>query len=229
MNQEGQRLRGFEVNTLTVIANESYQQFADSLQREIEDDGFQFGVVPDYLFAGVAVHTGDGTQQPLGFDASKVLAEHLRAQMLIDAKGKVQDSLGRAIKDNTLALPPAMEAQRQQILDMLRKVAGKLEIKNADERRQVPVRRAVLDSPEFQALWDRIKFKTTYRVQFDNEKFRDCINVVIQAPPISKTRLQWRKAGMEIGQAGIVAREREGAYLVVLNEDDMRLERLCQV
>ena len=28
----------------------------------------------------------------------------------------------------------------------------------------------MLDSEEFKALWDRIKHKTTYRVQFDNEK-----------------------------------------------------------
>jgi type III restriction enzyme len=224
VNQDGQRLRGFEVNTLTVIANESYQEFADSLQKEIEADGYQFGIVDDHLFAGVAVDQTDGTQKPLGFDASKVLADHLRAQKLIDSKGRVQDGLRVALKDGTLTLPPELEAQRQQIVDILRKVAGKLEIKNADERRQVPVRRAVLDSPEFKALWDRVKYKTTYRVQFDNEKLiRDCITAVLHAPPVSKTRLQWRKAGMEIGQAGIVATEREGAYLVVLNEDDIEL------
>ena len=224
VNQDGQRLRGFEVNTLTVIANESYQQFADSLQKEIEEDGFQFGVVPDHLFAGVAVRQADGSSKPLGFDASKVLAEHLRAQKLIDAKGKVQDSLRQALKDNTLNLPPELEAHRAQVLELLKKVAGKLEIKNADERRSVPVRRAVLDSPEFKALWDRIKYKTTYRVHFDNERLiRDCISAVIAAPPISKVRLQWRKAGMEIGQAGVVAREGKGAELVVLDEGDIEL------
>jgi type III restriction enzyme len=46
---------------------------------------------------------------------------------------------------------------------------------------------------------------------------------VIQAPPISKTRLQWRKAGMEIGKAGVTAVERKGADMVVLNEDDIEL------
>ncbi len=224
VNQEGQRLRGFEVNTLTVIANESYQEFADNLQKEIEEDGFQFGVVPDHLFAGVAVQRPDGTQQPLGFEASKVLADYLRAQNLIDAKGKVQDGLRLALKDNTLPLPPELEAQRAQVLELLKKVAGKLQIKNADERRSVPVRRAVLDSPEFKALWDRIKYKTTYRVHFDNDRLiRDCITAVMQAPPISKVRLQWRKAGMEIGQAGVIAQERGGAALVVLDEGDIEL------
>ena len=52
---------------------------------------------------------------------------------------------------------------------MLRKLVGRLEIKDADERRSVRPRQAVLQSAEFKALWDRIKHKTTYRVEFDNE------------------------------------------------------------
>ncbi len=38
VNQQGERLRGFEINTLTVIATESYEEFAENLQREIEKD-----------------------------------------------------------------------------------------------------------------------------------------------------------------------------------------------
>ncbi|ANB78080.1 restriction endonuclease subunit R (plasmid) [Paraburkholderia phytofirmans OLGA172] len=225
VNQDGQRLRGFEVNTLTVIATESYQQFAENLQRDIErETGIQFGVVPDHLFAVVAVTQADGKQAPLGFDASKTLADYLKAQGYIDAKGKVQDTLKKALKDNTLALPTEFEPHRAQIAELLRKASGKLEIKNADERRSVPVRRAVLDSPEFKALWDRIKQKTTYRVQFDNDKLiGDCIKALTDAPPIAKTRLQWRKAGMAIGKAGVEATERGGADIVNLNEADIEL------
>ena len=46
VNQEGLRLRGFDINTLTVIATESYEQFAENLQKEIEKDtGIRFGVI----------------------------------------------------------------------------------------------------------------------------------------------------------------------------------------
>src|SRR3546814_1321035 len=38
VNQQGERLRGFEINTLTVVATESYETFADNLQKEIEAD-----------------------------------------------------------------------------------------------------------------------------------------------------------------------------------------------
>ena len=45
VNQQGERLRGFEINTLTVIATESYEQFAEKLQKDYEDAGIDFGVV----------------------------------------------------------------------------------------------------------------------------------------------------------------------------------------
>ena len=75
--------------------------------------------------------------------------------------------------------------------EILRKLAGKLDIKNADERKTIKTRQAVLHSEEFKALWNRIKHKTTYRVQFDNEGLiQNCIKAIAEAPPITKTRLQ---------------------------------------
>jgi type III restriction enzyme len=72
-------------------------------------------------------------------------------------------------------LPDAFAAQRTQVLELLRKVSGRLEVKNADERKLVVLckgadGKAITLGDEFKALWDRIKHKTTYRVQFDNAK-----------------------------------------------------------
>ncbi|OIR05966.1 type III restriction enzyme, res subunit [mine drainage metagenome] len=229
VNQEGQRLRGFDINTLTVIATESYEQFADNLQKEIEaDTGIRFGIVQDHQFAAVVVKGVDGKEAPLGFEKSKALWAHLMAQGYIDAKGKVQDSLKVALKNGTLVVPAEFEAQRAQIAEMLRKLSGKLEIKNADERKQIRTRQAVLNSPEFKALWDRIKHKTTYRVQFDNEKLiHNCVDVLRSDQfQITKTRLQWRKADISIGKGGIDAKEKKGADIVTLNEGDIELPDL---
>jgi type III restriction enzyme len=228
VNQNGDRLRGFEVNTLTVIAMESYEQFAENLQKEIEDStGILFGIVEQHNFAAIAVSAPDGTVKPLGFEQSKVLWEALKAAGHIDAKGKVQDSLKKALKDGTLQLPPAFAAQHDQITTVLKKLAGRLEIKNADDRRQVRTRQAVLHSAEFKALWERIKHKTTYRVAFDNAKLvESCTHALREAPAVAKTRLQWRKADIAIGKAGVDATEREGAGTVVLDEGDIELPDL---
>ena len=233
VNQSGERVRGFDVNTLTVIATEDYEQFAENLQKEIEaDTGIRFGIVEQHQFAAIAVPGADGQIVPLGVEKSKALWEHLKAAGHIDAKGKVQDSLKKALKEGTLVLPAEFEAQKGQIAEVLRKVSGRLDIKNADERRQVPLRKgkdgkAVYLSDDFKALWDRIKHQTTYRVQFDNAKLvTDCIAALQKAPVIAKARLQWRKADISIGKAGVAATEKAGAATVVLDEADIELPDL---
>ena len=228
VNQNGERLRGFEVNTLTVIATEGYQQFADNLQKEIEaDTGIRFGVVEQHQFAAIAVLGEDGEAAPLGFDQSKALWEHLKARGYVDTQGKVQDSLRAALKNRTLDLPDQFAAQHGQIADILRKLSGRFDIKNADERRTVRARPAVLDSPEFKALWERIKHQTTYRVRFDDEKLvESCTRALRDAPPIARTRLRWRTADLAIGKAGVEATERDGAATVVLDEADVELPDL---
>ena len=71
------------------------------------------------------------------------------------------------------------------------------------------------------------KHKTTYRVEFDNERLiEQCITAVNNAPPIAKTRLQWRKADLAIGRAGVEATEVGTAAPVVIDEQDLELPDL---
>jgi type III restriction enzyme len=225
VNQQGERLRGFEINTLTVIATESYEQFADNLQKEIESDtGIRFGIVEAHQFAGITITGADGQPAPLGIDQSKLLWESLRTSGFVNAQGKVQDALRKALKHDTLTLPESFASHLPQVKEILRKLAGRLEIKNADERRHVRSRQAVLHGADFKALWDRIKHKTTYRVQFDNEAMlANCIKALAGAPPIAKTRLQWRKADIAIGRSGVDATESAVSASVVLDESDIEL------
>ena len=177
-----------------------------------------------HQFAGVTATGADGQPAPLGFDQSKVLWEHLKTAGLVNAQGKVQDALRKALKDGTLTLPEPFAAQLPQVKEILRKLAGRLEIKNADERRQVKSRQAVLHGADFKALWDRIKHKTTYRVQFDNEALlATCIKALADAPPIAKTRLQWRKADLAIGRSGVDTKETATSAPVTLDEGDIEL------
>lgn len=228
VNQSGERVRGFEANTLTVIATESYEDFAEGLQKEIEaDTGIRFGIVQEHQFAGLAVAAGDGSTQPLGFEGSKALWHLLRDAGYLDQRGKIQDSLRQALRTGTLVVPEPFTPQAPQIRDLLRKLAGRLEIKNADERRSVKTRQAVLHGEAFKALWERIRTRTTYRVHFDNARLLDeCAQALREAPPVSRTRLHWRKAGLEIGKAGIETRQKSGETVIALEEGDLELPDL---
>jgi type III restriction enzyme len=219
VNQEGQRLRGFDVNTLTVIATESYEQFAENLQKEIETDtGIRFGVVEKHQFANIAVTSDDGTTNPLGVDKSEDVWNFLNDNGLLDARGKVLDTLRAALKDDTLELPEEFVEHQDGI---------KLEIKNADERITIRTREAVVESEEFKALWDRIKHKTTYRVDFDNTKLiDDCARVIADGPSITKTRAQFRVADIAIGKGGVESRETSSSGFTSINESDIELPDL---
>jgi len=225
VNQKGERLRGFDVNTLTVIATESYEAFAENLQKEIEQDtGIRFGIVEKHQFAAIPVQNADGLTAMLGFEESAAIYDWLGEEGFIDDKGKVQDTLRTALKDGTLAPPEKHAAHMPQVKEVLRKIAGRLEIRNANERRPVKVRKEILHSAEFQALWDRIKHKTTYRVHFDNTKLiKDCAKSIADGPPIAKTRLTIRKADLAIGQGGVLATETSSSGPVTIDEGDIVL------
>ena len=79
VNQQGERLRGFDVNTLTVVATEGYEQFAENLQKEIETDtGIRFGIVEKHQFAPISVVDDRGCTTALGVERSEAIWKHLR-------------------------------------------------------------------------------------------------------------------------------------------------------
>jgi type III restriction enzyme len=225
VNQNGDRQRGFEVNTLTVVATESYEDFAANLQKEIEaDTGIRFGIVEKHQFAAIAVADANGEAKPLGVEKSEAIWTYLKEAGMLDARGKVQDALRTALKEKTFTLPEEFASQMADVSELLKKLAGGLTVKNADDRKQIMTRQAVLQSAEFKALWDKIKHKTTYRVQFDNEALiATCIQAVKDLPVVMKTRLQWRKADLAIGKGGVGARETSSSAPIVLEEQDIEL------
>jgi type III restriction enzyme len=224
----GERMRGFDINTLTVIATESYEQFAENLQKEIEQDtGIRFGIVEKHQFAAIPVIDEGGRSKALGVTQSEAIWVYLKEAGYVDARGKVQDTLRTAIKEDSLQLPEPFQIQLPQVKEILRKLSGKLDIKNADERVPVKTRQAILHSEEFQSLWNRIKHQTTYRVQFDNEKLvMACAKAIRECPPITKTRVQIRIADLAIGRGGVSSEETAAAAPITIEETDIELPDL---
>ncbi len=205
VNQKGERVHGFEVNTLTVMANESYEQFAEQLQKEIEqEEGIKFGVVEKHLFANIVISVDDYSNEYLGTEQSQVLWEHLKTIDAIDSNGKVQDSLRTALKSDDLELPEEFKEYNAQIMGVLKKVSGNLNIKNRDDKKNVSLNKAVFLSEEFKELWERIKYRTTFRVDFDTEKLIEkCAEEIKANLQVGKARFIYRKATTGIDRGGV--------------------------
>ena len=205
VNQDGERVFGHALNVLTIIANESYEEFAAKLQKEIEEDeGIKFGVVEKHIFANISFLDEKGNKQYLGTEKSEELWDSLLESNYIDSKGKVTDSLRIDLKNDALNLPEEFEPFKAHVSRALKKVAGKLEIKNANERKKIDINRQKYESPEFKELWDRIKYKTYYRVEFDVEKLIErCSNEIRTKLIIPKPKFQYEKGLTDISKSGV--------------------------
>ncbi len=205
VNQDGERVWGFDVNTLTVMANESYEEFARKLQEEIEEDtGIRFGLIEKHLFANIAVAHDDGTVAPLGVEESETLWSHLREEGYIDTRGKVTDDLRIALKDNAVKLPENLTKESPQIVALLTKVAGSRKILNAADKTTIQLNKERFLGSEFQALWGQIKFRTTFRVDFDPGKLIDaCAKEIANTVNVPKARFVYRKSLADISRGGV--------------------------
>ena len=221
VNQEGERVFGFDVNTLTVMANESYEEFAKQLQKEIEEDaGIRFGLIEEHIFANIVTPDENGEEAYLGLDKSEKLWKYLHEKKYIDDKGRVQDSLKKQLKSNSMTLPDEYETPSPQIIMLLKKVAGNLNIKDANNKKVVTLNKEVYLSQEFTELWNKIKYKTTYRVQFDEEILIErCAREIHNRIVVGKTRFLYTKAGVEITRGGVGAEVVEESSFVYDSKD----------
>jgi type III restriction enzyme len=209
VNQEGERQYGSFVNTLTVIANESYEEFAAKLQKEYEtESGIRFGIIETHLFANIPVKQEDGSIKYLGQEASEAIFKAFLDNGYIDETGEVQDKLKIDIKDNKLNVPEDYEHVKADITALARKVCSGLNIKNNSDKKTIKLNKQVYLDPEFKNLWDRIKYKTTYSVDFDSEKLIDeCCKEMQTSLSVSSAKLIYTKAGLDISAGGVEAVE----------------------
>src|SRR6056297_1269516 len=209
VDQNGERRHGFEINTLTVMANESYEDFAKSLQNELEEEeGIRFGVVEAHSFANITRKDSNGDPVYLNQKKSEEILNHLKENDYVDANGKVTDSLKTALKDNKLELPEEFSASKDQIVGTLKKIAGSLNIANAEKREKVSINKRRFLSPEFKELWDRIKYKTTFSVDFNTEELvKICAKEIKDNLRVDKAKLIFTKADIDINKGGTIVKE----------------------
>ncbi len=82
VNQDGERVEDREINLLHVMANESFAEFADNLQKEIEDEtGMRFGILQLDLFSGLTYTETAQEEKPLTEEQAKMLLTSLAPQM----------------------------------------------------------------------------------------------------------------------------------------------------
>ena len=203
-----ERVPDRSIAQLTVIANESYQEFAKSLQSDYVKAGVSIGFVRQGEFAKIPT-LEDGVEKLLGFNGSKLIWGELKDRGFIDKDGKVLATYQPNLEGFSLGPIPDFFWPETEIHAVLDKC--KIEHFVKTRRKRVPrmLNKELYASPEFEAFWEKISRRTTYRVSVKRDDIIEkSVSKIKGESIIQPLRVQVTKAGLKIVRGGTKTEEK---------------------
>jgi len=204
VDQNGVRIFDESVNKLYVMANESYEDFARSLQSEYEEDcGATFGKVPITAFAKLLTIV-NGEERPIGKEAAEVIKACLIEQKFVDKDGKIQTTFNPKKADFNLTLPKDFSNLVPSVVDLLSQYQIERHIRREKDEKLNRLKKEVILGPEFKALWAQIRPRTTYRVEFKTDDLiRNAVGAINKMPKIEAPKIHVNTGLMKMGKGGV--------------------------
>lgn len=209
-----QRVTDRGIATLTVVANESYAEFAQKLQSEYQDAGVAIGKVRPNEFAKLAKLdvSGKATDEICGYQRSKEIFEHLEQHGFIK-DGKSTSMFLPNAAGFSLHLPAHLQPYEADIVTLVERASIEKYVKPKSKRQARKFNKALYATPEFVAFWNAISQKTTYRVRVEREELiARTVAAIKSAPSVQPLRIEVTRAGVKVQRGGMVG-EAKGSRL----------------
>jgi len=206
VNHDGDRVYDEQVNRLTVIANESFENFAKGLQSDIEaaidpSGGFKFGRILQIAFTPLL--NAAGTDY-LSQEESKVLWAHIKKEGLIDDSGDFTPKYKPDSPGFSLKLPDEFSGMDEAVISRMNRFLPRDIVKDARKRQTISYNKRVELNPDFKILWDKISQKTRYSVVFETDKLVELASAKIkEMAEIKKVQIEITKRDVEIKESGV--------------------------
>lgn len=188
-----------QINKLTIMINDSYEEFTEGLQKEYEDAGVKFGVVESDTFA----HLPSKVAEVIGGEKSIEIYNFLNQNGYLDENGQLNDKFRENVGDNNFHLPEELAFDEDIVIEKLTKIAKTLDTKDGHEKTTVAKNEKVIASPEFIELWERIKHRTRYEFSIDKDKLIQKGVDSLKDLDIDTLNIISRKANIKIEDEGI--------------------------
>jgi type III restriction enzyme len=203
VNQLGDRVPDRDIAQLTVVANESYRDFADSLQKEYTASGVSIGMVRQGEFAKILLVDGNGQEKLLGFARSKSIWEELLKRGFLDGEGRVTANYRPEIKGFSLGPIPDFYWPEEEIIRIMGNSKVERFIKQQRKRKSRTLNKELYANPEFEDFWRTISQRTTYRVTLNrDEVIKESVIKIKSEQPIQPLRVQVTRAGLKLVRGG---------------------------
>lgn len=203
VNKDGERMDEryleddfFKINNLTVIASESYESFASSLQKEITENLSRKVAtkLTSDLFENKVLKNEEGKEIKLDQVVyTQVLIDCLQNDY-VDKNGNITQKFKDELADNKIKIPEVMNEFGNEYLNLMKKLFTTTEIPIGNENKNNIKElkpNENFNKKEFQELWKKINIKTIYEVKFDsNELIEKAIKALDEKLRITKMRVK---------------------------------------
>lgn len=203
VNQDGERVADRSVAQLTVVANESYQQFANNLQKEYKKAGVAIGYIRKGDFAKLPRPESDSNEN-LGYTTSEKIWGNLKDRGYLDKDGYVTEIFTPDADNFSLGLESEYSSVEAAIVEILRRsnIAHYVKPKRARTTRKLN-KQLYFTSREFEEFWEKISQRTTYSVSVDREVLiKNAVQKIKKAEKIDPLRIEVKKAKLTIARGG---------------------------
>ena len=138
-----------------------------------------------------------------------MLFRHKSSRITLDQglDGRIQPAFDPRRKDFNLELPVAQRDLGPAVVDLLGSYQIARHIRRDRDEGTSRLKKEVTVSPEFQALWERIKPRTTYRVEFESSALvRRAVDAIRGMEKIEAPRIRVTAGQVQIGRGGVTTR-----------------------
>ena len=207
VNEHGERIHDKSINRLTIVANESYEDFAKSLQNEFEEEcGIRFGRIEKITFAQITRIKDNGTEEVIGQKESEEIFGALETEGYINGSGDILDRFAPDNPNFELRIGEKYCDINAQIIDEMQRFVFQNRVVNVHKQRKLKFRKEVHLSKDFQLLWDKIKHRTRYRVTFEtNTLIEQAVKRIKELETIKPARVAMTRVDLDISKAGVSA------------------------
>jgi len=190
-----------EVNTLTVIANESYEDFAKALQDEFyEVIKNRPKEITEELFEGQIWSNGAGDEVEVnGRDAARLFVRLEDAGLIADGQpteafnDMPPELRAERIGEVLMAVSPELAPYAENAVQLIESVYSAKKnpiVSNARAKATLNLDYEKFASREFKELWSKINTKTYYTVKFDESKLiESCARALNTKLRVAKTTI----------------------------------------
>lgn len=223
VNHDGDRVYDEQINRLTVIANESFENFARGLQSDIEtaidpSGGFKFGRILPIAFTSLLNSAGTNY---LTQEEATVLWEHIQKEGFIDHAGDFTVKFKPDIAGFSLNLPAEFSGLDEAVISRMKRFLPRDFVKNTRQRQKVSYNKRIELNPDFKILWDKISQKTRYSVEFKTEELIDRAAAKIKAmADIKKVQIEITKRDIEISESGVTGGKITSNRTYIINNEE---------